>query len=237
MLQEAFHTFGVETMVGGIPHYCDHPRTPNRGNLTSGTPGTSPSSKGGLKAHLPDKALTSLSSDGKSCLFGCFAFVDRCFAFLGSRFGVSSTDEDLLRCAADAGAPPLSALNLSSDEQLKKPWEVKFLSNPAAASRESAFRDDFSGAVTLEGFSRARRAITRTAGYQPTALYVGGDKIAAEFGIGKLWIKAEVERFGTTSFKALGGAWAVQRGRRFLRGFPDFLGRWEGYVLVMGDAI
>lgn len=65
-----------------------------------------------------------------------------------------------------------------------------------------------SGIVVLPegGYRRARAAITAWPGYAPTPLH------RLDWpGIGGLWWKDESARFGLRSFKALGGAYAVQR--------------------------
>jgi diaminopropionate ammonia-lyase len=67
------------------------------------------------------------------------------------------------------------------------------------------------GAVlNLEAFERARAEISSWPGYAPTPLHdLTG--LAAAAGIARLWYKDEGGRFGLGSFKALGGAYAVER--------------------------
>lgn len=48
------------------------------------------------------------------------------------------------------------------------------------------------------------------AGYVPTPL-VDAPALAAEWGIGRVWLKFEQERFGLPAFKFLGVSWAAQR--------------------------
>lgn len=60
------------------------------------------------------------------------------------------------------------------------------------------------------GWRRARAAITAWAGYAPTPL-VPLEEIARAARIGALHYKDEGGRFGLGSFKALGGAYAVQK--------------------------
>ena len=56
----------------------------------------------------------------------------------------------------------------------------------------------------------AAEAIKTWPGYDPTPL-VALSGLAAELGLKQLWYKDEAERFGLGSFKALGGAYAIQR--------------------------
>lgn len=56
----------------------------------------------------------------------------------------------------------------------------------------------------------ARAAIAAWPGYAPTRL-VRLDALARRHGLGTVWYKDESTRFGLKSFKALGGAYAVQR--------------------------
>lgn len=58
------------------------------------------------------------------------------------------------------------------------------------------------------GFSAAAPEITRWPTYQPTPLRELC-ALAAELGLGRLWVKDESSRFGQGSFKPLGGAYAV----------------------------
>lgn len=66
------------------------------------------------------------------------------------------------------------------------------------------------GTVVLpaRGYQAARATITGWPGYAPTPLRPLA-AIAAEAGVGSVWIKDEAGRFGLGSFKALGGAYAV----------------------------
>lgn len=64
-------------------------------------------------------------------------------------------------------------------------------------------------ALSRSGFAEARAAITAWPGYQPTPLLDLPD-LAARFRLERLWLKDEGRRLGLKSFKALGGAYAVQ---------------------------
>jgi diaminopropionate ammonia-lyase len=50
----------------------------------------------------------------------------------------------------------------------------------------------------------------RLPGYRPTPL-LAFPALAAEFGLGALWVKDEGHRFGLGAFKALGASWAIHR--------------------------
>ncbi len=64
--------------------------------------------------------------------------------------------------------------------------------------------------LSLDAFERARAEISSWPGYAPTPLHdLAG--LAAAAGIARLWYKDEGGRFGLGSFKALGGAYAVER--------------------------
>ncbi|MDA1261173.1 MAG: diaminopropionate ammonia-lyase [Planctomycetota bacterium] len=62
----------------------------------------------------------------------------------------------------------------------------------------------------VDRFSAARRAIAQWPGYAPTPL-VALPGLADALGVAGLSYKDELTRFGLKSFKALGGAYAVQR--------------------------
>jgi diaminopropionate ammonia-lyase len=47
-------------------------------------------------------------------------------------------------------------------------------------------------------------------GYEPTAL-VDAPELADEWGVGRVWLKFEEERFGLPAFKFLGASWAARR--------------------------
>ncbi len=62
----------------------------------------------------------------------------------------------------------------------------------------------------LKASAEAAREISAWPGYQPTAL-VSLAGVASKFGLSTIHYKDESSRFGLGSFKALGGAYAVQR--------------------------
>ncbi len=64
--------------------------------------------------------------------------------------------------------------------------------------------------LSLSQSEAARREIESWPGYQPTPL-CGLPRLAAALGLGAIYYKDESERFGLNSFKALGGAYGVQR--------------------------
>jgi len=80
--------------------------------------------------------------------------------------------------------------------------------NPAASPPHE--RDAAASAVLDEdGLAEARAAITRWPDYRPTPLR-SLDGLARQAGVASLHYKDEGERFGLGSFKALGGAYAVE---------------------------
>jgi len=64
--------------------------------------------------------------------------------------------------------------------------------------------------LSLEGAKIARETIAQWEGYKPTPLRDLAP-LAAEFGLAQILYKDEGQRFTLRSFKALGGAYAVQR--------------------------
>jgi len=50
---------------------------------------------------------------------------------------------------------------------------------------------------------------SRLPGYAPTPLLAAHD-LAAELGVGQLWLKHEADRFGLPAFKILGASWAIR---------------------------
>ncbi len=93
---------------------------------------------------------------------------------------------------------PLPAVSISQAQQ-----------NHAALAGQPC-PDHVTDVLAPERCALARKNISRWSSYQPTALYpLGG--LAGEIGIGSLFYKDESTRFGLGSFKALGGAYAVQQ--------------------------
>ncbi|MEF3090792.1 diaminopropionate ammonia-lyase [Enterobacter sp. 10-1] len=71
----------------------------------------------------------------------------------------------------------------------------------------------FFNAISSPLFSRqqakqARHFHQKITGYKPTPLYALND-LAALFGLGRILVKDESQRFGLNAFKMLGGAWAI----------------------------
>ena len=79
----------------------------------------------------------------------------------------------------------------------------------AAALAASACPASVSEVLGIARCGLARDTISQWAGYQPTALH-SLTGLAGEIGVGSLYYKDESTRFGLGSFKALGGAYAVQ---------------------------
>jgi len=86
--------------------------------------------------------------------------------------------------------------------------ETVLLNSPAAGAR--VMTDGEAAILTADGREAAREAIARGPGYAPTPL-VELPALAASAGVGRLFYKDEGPRFGLGSFKALGGAYAVQK--------------------------
>jgi diaminopropionate ammonia-lyase len=86
----------------------------------------------------------------------------------------------------------------------------RLFENPRAARTVPYHADGRGEILSLAGLAEAKREITAWPGYAPTPLR-RLSKLAAAIGIGDILYKDEAERFGTGSFKALGGAYAVFR--------------------------
>ena len=84
-----------------------------------------------------------------------------------------------------------------------------FLTNPAL-DRTRKFGVEEQQIQSLDGARVAFETITAWPGYAPTPLLALTD-MARELGVGDILYKHEAHRFGLKSFKALGGAYAVQR--------------------------
>jgi diaminopropionate ammonia-lyase len=86
----------------------------------------------------------------------------------------------------------------------------RLLENPRAERTAPYRADGRDDILSLGGLERAKREITAWPGYRPTPLR-RLRKLAAAAGIGDILYKDEAGRFGISSFKALGGAYAVFR--------------------------
>jgi diaminopropionate ammonia-lyase len=89
-----------------------------------------------------------------------------------------------------------------------RPAEARFLINPHR--RGGPYRPRATAVMDEAGFRRAREAITAWPGYAPTPL-TALPGLAEALGVGAIHYKDEGGRFGLKSFKALGGAYAVER--------------------------
>ncbi len=87
------------------------------------------------------------------------------------------------------------------------PFRVRHVVNPLA-DRSAGYGDVERAVLNQAANEAARREIASWPGYAPTPL-LEMQALAADFGIGQLWLKDEAHRFGLKSFKALGGAYAV----------------------------
>jgi diaminopropionate ammonia-lyase len=84
-----------------------------------------------------------------------------------------------------------------------------FLVNPGL-DRGLAYGAEQKAILSLEGARAAHRAIAAWDGYAPTPL-LSLDALAERSGVGAILYKHEAHRFSLKSFKALGGAYAVER--------------------------
>ncbi len=84
-----------------------------------------------------------------------------------------------------------------------------WLLNPSL-DRNRAYGPEERAILSLEGAKTARETIAQWDGYKPTPLRDLAS-LAAECGLAQILYKDEGHRFTLRSFKALGGAYAVQR--------------------------
>lgn len=84
-----------------------------------------------------------------------------------------------------------------------------WLLNPSL-ERDRPYGEAERAILSLEGARAARAAIAQWPGYAPTPLRDLAP-LAAELGVAQILYKDEGSRFGLRSFKALGGAYAVER--------------------------
>lgn len=94
-------------------------------------------------------------------------------------------------------------------DALRLPTGATFLVNPAL-DRDLAYGPEQRAILSLDGGAAAYRAISRWDGYQPTPL-IALEAMGRAAGVGAVLYKHEGRRFSLKSFKALGGAYAVQR--------------------------
>lgn len=87
---------------------------------------------------------------------------------------------------------------------------AQLFSNPRAASADQEYGPALREILSRHAFVSAREAITQWPGYQPTALHEL-NSLAQSLGVAQVYYKDESTRFGLGSFKALGGAYAVNR--------------------------
>ena len=73
----------------------------------------------------------------------------------------------------------------------------------------SEYPESLNSAIDAATINQAIEVIPHWPGYQPTPLH-SLDDLAATIGVKSIYYKDESERFGLASFKALGGAYAVQ---------------------------
>src|SRR4051794_20944289 len=72
------------------------------------------------------------------------------------------------------------------------------------------WREGASSGAAPRPDARVRDFHRQMPGYAPSAL-IDAPEVAAAVGVGRVWIKAELERFGLPAFKILGASWAAER--------------------------
>lgn len=77
-----------------------------------------------------------------------------------------------------------------------------------AIKQNRFFNGEISPLFTSEQTRKARAFHKKIAGYQPTPLYELNE-LARVFGVGKILVKDESQRFGLNAFKMLGGTYAI----------------------------
>lgn len=86
---------------------------------------------------------------------------------------------------------------------------IALIANPSL-DRSRPYGSEERAVLSLERAVMAEHFITSWPGYQKTPLVELRD-LAAEAGVGSILYKHEAHRFGLKSFKALGGAYAIER--------------------------
>ncbi|MEI8146153.1 MAG: diaminopropionate ammonia-lyase [Alphaproteobacteria bacterium] len=89
------------------------------------------------------------------------------------------------------------------------PGKARLLLNPAL-DRARAYGPAERAILSVEGAATAHAVISGWPGYQPSTLRAL-DEIAGKTGVASVLYKDEGQRFSLRSFKALGGAYAVER--------------------------
>lgn len=87
---------------------------------------------------------------------------------------------------------------------------VRLFLNPQAAPADRGYGRELQEILSRKGHADAMNAIRRWPGYRPTELH-DLQGMARAMGIAAVYFKDESSRFGLGSFKALGGAYAVNR--------------------------
>lgn len=107
----------------------------------------------------------------------------------------------------------MSALLTNVDDDLDfaataKEWTVRYQRNELQAPPDAAYPDAAKTGCSAESAADAREKLIEWEGYEPTPL-VSCKEVAELAGVASVICKDESGRFGTGSFKALGGALAV----------------------------
>ena len=88
--------------------------------------------------------------------------------------------------------------------------KCSILDSHSIEQEKTSFPEEIQWILPRKLIAEAQASIVQWEGYSPTPLH-DLDKLAKMMGVGKLRYKDESSRFGLGSFKALGGAYAVQR--------------------------
>ena len=96
------------------------------------------------------------------------------------------------------------------NQQVLTSGRVRLFLNPAADGPQQAYRDAHREILSRRGFEAAREVISTWPGHAETRLHALPG-LARALGLGRIDYKDESTRFGLGSFKALGGAYAVNR--------------------------
>lgn len=99
----------------------------------------------------------------------------------------------------------------------------------AGASRHAPYTDQEIAIVSVEQARNAGQLMRRCPHYAQTPLH-SFDQLATRLGVARLFVKDETSRLGLSSFKALGGAYAVLRRSPSFAAKPDAAAKNAGSV-------
>jgi len=87
---------------------------------------------------------------------------------------------------------------------------IQLFRNPHVAPLDHEYGKSLQNILSRRSYAMAKQAISQWTGYRPTPLYEL-KALARSLDVGAVYYKDESSRFGLGSFKALGGAYAVNR--------------------------